>query len=282
MFSDTRLSSILWGVGLVLLGILLLLFNFDLLAASEPFVRLTLIALLAAAGAGFILGYFASRHDWARLIPGWTLLTLAAMVMTSSIDALDQRISAALLFIGLALAFGNIFALDRETHWWAVIPGGFLLVLGTVIGLSSVVDRVETLGAILFVGLGLVFVLLYWLGGRKRTWWALVPGAVLTLLGLAVLSTDTDGQSTVARWWPVLLIVLGLLIALTGARRRPPARMTVNTAPKSKRFGKPDGNASASGLSGGRSDVQERGQLGDYSQPAPGATIDILSDPEEE
>ena len=141
MFAEYRLSTMLWAVGLVLFGLILFLLNFNLFAQYEPLPQYILAALFATGAAVFFLGYFAARKEWARLIPAWTLLALAVMALTSTISALDQRITAALLFVGLALAFANIYLLDRRQNWWAMIPGGFMLVIGLVIALSVRITR---------------------------------------------------------------------------------------------------------------------------------------------
>lgn len=272
--SGYRLGTLGWALALILFGAVLLLVNLNVLTQYEQFLRLILASLLGAGAAGFFLSYFRTRHDWPRLIPAWTLLALTLMVVASGIDALNQRITAALLFIGLAAAFVNIYLLDRSEHWWAVIPGGFMLVIGGVIALSSRIARTETLGALLFVGMGLVFFALYWLAADKRQWWALVPGTVLTVFGLFIVTLGTESESSAAgqafaRWWPVLLIVIGVLVGAFGARRTPPARLRVDSAPK------PTAKPSPS------SSPPPRAALGEYTQPAPGAAVEILPDPDE-
>ncbi|MCB0129880.1 MAG: hypothetical protein KDD78_03495 [Caldilineaceae bacterium] len=279
MLRDYRLNRTVWAAGFVLVGVLLLLFNFDQFARYEPFAQYLLAALLAAGASGFFLSYFAAKKEWARLIPAWTLLALAGMVIMSTITAIDQRMTAALLFGGLAAAFANIYLLNRLEHWWAIIPSGFMLVLGLVIALSSLIERLEALATILFVGMGLVFFAVYWLAGARRHWWALVPGLVLTIFGLFVFSLDAanaEGTLPVFRWWPILLILIGVVIGLLGYRQAPRARLTVNSAPAhgvSKAKNSPRSESSSA--------PPHENQLGDYSRPAPGATVEILPDPDD-
>lgn len=288
-----RLGPIGWALALVLLGAVLLLVNLNLLAEYEQVLRLVLATLLGAGAAGFFLSYFRARHEWPRLIPAWTLLALTLMVITSGIDALNQRVTAALLFFGLAAAFVNIYLLRRSEHWWAVIPGGFMLVIGVAIALSSRITRLETLGALLFVGMGLVFFALYWLVGDRRQWWALVPGVVLTVFGLFIftLGTGTEGSASgqaLTRWWPVLLIVIGVLIGAFGTRRQPAERLRVDSAPKQAPAAapaSPKGSTTAAPAAtttmSDEAPPASRAALGEYTQPAPGATVEILSEPDE-
>ncbi len=276
--SDYRIGSLIWAAGLFFVGLVLLLFNFGVFDPYEPLVQYILTGILALSAVGFFLAYFSSRRDWAQLIPAWTLLALAAMALLSVNPSLDQRLNAAVLFIGLALAFAHIYLLDRVERWWAIIPGGFMLVLGVVIALSSVVASVEALGAALFIGMGLVFLLLYFLAGRRQ-WWALVPGSVLLLLGFFIFSVGSENERTLLRWWPAILMAIGALVGVTAYRRKPhKRRLTIHSAPAQRSATpSPQGEAPVAGPQ----TTQPRAQIGDYSRPAPGATVEILPDPDE-
>ena len=88
--------------------------------------------------------------------------------------------------------------------------------LGLVVGLSGSIARLEILGAILFAGLGLVFLLLGVAGGPQSRYWAQIPGSILLLFGFFVLAGDSargeEGLVWWARWWPLLPLLLGLVI----------------------------------------------------------------------
>ncbi len=253
-----------WAASMLAAGVVLLLFNLGVLTAYEPTAQYIVAAVLAALGGGFLASYVWQRDEWWRLMPGWTLLALATMVLLSVQVQLPRPIIAAVLFVGLAIAFVHIYLVKRADHWWAIIPGGFMLVLAGVIGLSVRVGRVETLGAALFVGMGGVFFVLYLLAGTRRHWWALIPGGVLMLFGLLIYTVDNTVQNALLRWWPAGLIVLGLGLAYVAATRVPsPTKLAVNVAAKTP---------TSSGAPG---------QLGEYSRPAPGASVEILPDPDE-
>ena len=268
-FKDNRMNNLAWAVTLVLAGLFLLLFNLDLFAAYEPTVQYVLAGLLAAAGFGFFGSYLSARQNWWRLIPAWTLLALAGMAYLTTLPGLDQRLTPALLFVGQALAFAHIYLLDRREHWWAIIPGGFMLVVGGVIALSSVVEQPETLGALLFVGMGGVFFLVYLLGGRSRHWWALIPGSVLAVFGVLLFTVGYQGNALL-KWWPVLLILLGLLLGWRAVRAKPRRKLPMQAAPNlTRRLGR-------SGQAGGAKTPRSR--LGQYAGPAPGASVQELTE----
>ena len=270
---DNRIGAFTWAVAFVLGGLGLLLFNFDAFTAYEPFLQYLLAGLLGLGSASFLASYLARTANWWRLIPAWTLLTLAAMVYLTTVPSLDQRIIAGLLFVGQALAFAHIYLLDREERWWAILPGGFMLVLGGVIALSSRTEDPGALGTLLFVGLGGVFFLLYLLGRRARLWWALIPGVVLVIFGFFLFSMDRGPGNALLRWWPLVLVGIGLFLAWRAVTRRPAApKLSINAASNITRHSTAKPRAAASA---------QPPRRGEYRGPAPGATVEVLADPDE-
>lgn len=268
--SLVRQSSVWWAAGLILGGLVLLLFNFGLFDRYSPVAEYVVAGALALPGLALLLRSLMHRDEWPRLVPAWTLLALAGMALLAAQPSVLPAVAASLLLLGLGLGFWNIYFIDRGQHWWAIIPGGFMLALGAVIALSSRITDMELLAAVLFAGLGLTFFLLYWLAGAGRHWWALAPGGVLLTFALFIFALQGLAvDSSTARWWPLLLILAGLGIGLVGDRRRaapspaPPAAVA-RPAP---------------------SPVEEtaapRAGLGAYTQPAPGASVEVLPDPDE-
>lgn len=273
---DPRTGRLGWALVLILGGLAILLFNLDTFAAYEPFLQYSLAAILGVGGIGFFISYLSQRSHWWRLIPGWTLLALAGMVYVSTLKSVDQRITSSLLFVGQSLAFGHIFLLDRHTRWWAVIPGGFMLVLGGVIALSSQVTDPDVLGTVLFIGMGAVFLLLYPLGTQRQLWWALIPGSVLVVFGFFLFSVERTSQNFLMRWWPLLLILIGIVVGWLAFRQPPRQKLKIHSASNLSR------HATAKRTGKETSPPAARGPLGEYQGPAPGASVEVLSDPDEE
>lgn len=291
--STQQLRKRILAAGLCLSGILLLLFNFNMFERYEPGVQYLLAALAALAGFGMFASYASARQNWWRLIPGWILLALAGIIFLSTFPTGDARWSAALLFAGLGAAFFHIFLLRRAEFWWALIPAGFMWVLGGVIALSMVVTRVETLGAFLFGGIGLVFFSVYLLGDRRQ-WWALMPGGILVFFGLFVLTWDQSADArpgALVQWWPLALIILGIVVGLR-SRRQPSVdadKIHVHSAPLrsrstqqrprheqpaytvSTRKPAPASSSADKPLAAQSADKSEMG-------PTPGTSIEILPD----
>lgn len=273
--NENRFNMLMWAAGLVLSGILLLLFNLDLLVNYEPLAQYTAAIALALASAGFFGGYTAKPTRWWRLIPAWTLLALAGMAVLSVAPIASPRLTAALLFVGLALAFGHIYIVNRQENWWAIIPGGFMFVVSVVTALSALADRLETLGAALFVGMGLVFLVLFIAIRSRGQWWPLIPAIVLIWFGLFVFAPSGDQMQRLLRWWPVVLILIGLAVGWRASPRRTPQdKISVNVAPAAPKTPAQPAAAPLAPKTAG----EEAGVLGAYSQPAPGASVEVLPD----
>lgn len=300
---ERRVTLTFWAFTLIGGGIWLLLINFNLLEQFEPTAQYILAGVLGILGIGFFGAFLGRREKWWRLIPGWLLLTLAAMVLMSTRAAIadetaglangllaDGRMIAAVLFWGMAIAFLHVFLLRRAVYWWAIIPSGFMFVLGGVVAISIVVTRLETLGALLSIGMGLVFILLYAVAQAEQGWWPLIPATVLILFGIASYTTGSEVQNALLNLWPIVLIVFGAYLGKLAWSKQPSdkaeGRMEVHSVGA---YGGAQTSADAS-LQSRRSDrettAQEgeeaEGVLGMYTGPAPGTSVDILDDDDED
>lgn len=225
-------DSVIWGAVLLVIGVGLLVWNLDILASMEITATWVVVALFALSGLAFVFSYLNKRSAWWRLIPGFTLLALAAVLFLSARGAPATWVAAVLL-AGVTLAFLVIYLSDREERWWALIPFGSVAVMVVVAALSTrPAVAPSLLGAVLFGGMGLVFFLIYALAReRQRFGWALVPAATLGIMGLAALAaylpTALPALAEAQRLWPVLLVVVGAGLlgyaALRASRQAPPA-----------------------------------------------------------
>jgi hypothetical protein len=125
-------SRVLWGSFLILAGLLFLLQN----VFNLPLGGLFWAALLALGGLLFISVYLNNRQHWWALIPGFTLLGVAATVFVNNFFLywmISQEVS---LSDGIGLAFAAVYLSDRR-NWWAIIPAGVMLTLAAI----SVLDQ---------------------------------------------------------------------------------------------------------------------------------------------
>jgi hypothetical protein len=191
---------------LIVAGVLFLLQSLGIVG----FAVIIWPALIGIASLAFLFVFLsAPQANWWAAIPGFILLGVAGIVALDQLAPEVGEIWSGSLFLGsIALAFWMIY-LSNPEHWWAVIPGGVLLTLAVVSGLSPVVEGIET-GGILFFGLGLTFALLAFLPTPEgRLTWSIIPAIVFLIVGVFMTAAATQLINYV---WPVLLILGGLYL----------------------------------------------------------------------
>jgi len=204
-------SRILWGVLLIVVGVLFLLQSLGAIRFAEVLWPV----LIGMASLAFLFVFFsAPQSNWWAAIPGFVLLSIAGVVALDQLtpdqlkpDVVDAW-SGSLFLGGIALAFWMIYVFNPG-QWWTVIPGGVLLTLAAIAGLSSVLQGVE-MGGIFFLGLGLTFALLALLPTPEgRLTWSIVPAIVLLIMGALITAAAAELINYV---WPAALILGGLYL----------------------------------------------------------------------
>ncbi len=119
---DRNRRALVIGLILIVLGVGLLAMQLMQPGFGQPLI-------LFLIGAAFLVGYFI-RRSYGLLIPGCILVGLA-------LGSLGVQIFGQfgdLTVIGLGIGFVAIYVIDllyrRVTHWWPLIPGGILIVVG--------------------------------------------------------------------------------------------------------------------------------------------------------
>jgi len=203
---DARTVNAVGAILLIGVGILLLLQNFGILGGI---VALIWSLIFGVGGLIFLYMFLTNRTQWWAIIPGFTLLGLAALIaLDQFLPRVGDVLGGTIFLGGIGLAFWVIYFLNRE-HWWAVIPGGVMFTVALVAGLDAVFEGLE-MGGVVLLGIGLTFGLLSLLPtpqGRMR--WALIPAAVLLVMGLLITAATTG---ILQYFWPAALIVVGLYL----------------------------------------------------------------------
>jgi len=205
-------SRTLWGVLLVVMGILFLLESLQILALGGAWA-----ALFVAAALVFGFAFFESRANWWAAIPGMVLLSIGVLIGTDALfPRLADAIGGSIVLGGIALSFWIIYLRTRLTQWWSIIPGGILGSLALGIAVEPFVHGDAFVG-IFFTGMALTFLLVYLLPtvGEKMAW-ALIPAGILGAMGLIFLSVATRLMGIL---WPLLLIGVGAYVLLRALRR---------------------------------------------------------------
>lgn len=170
----TDLSPWIWFIVLAFAGLLVLLvFLSDrrdyslLLATYILWVIAGLIALLelnilgdawvplyvlSAIAFPFLVVYFRDRNQWWALIPAYVLLAVGLMVLLLESNVLSDLLVPAYVMFAIAIPFLVVFANNRK-NWWALIPGGILVVIGTAFLIAEA--ALEFILPVVFIILGI-------------------------------------------------------------------------------------------------------------------------------
>lgn len=199
-------SRVLWGILLIAAGVLFLLQSLDIIRVAA--VVWPLIFGIASLAFLFIFAT-APQDNWWAAIPGFVLLGLAGVMALGELAPQVEETWGGSIFLGgIALAFWVIYLVNTE-QWWAIIPGGVLLTLAVVAGLSEALQGAET-GGIFFFGLGVTFALLALLPTPEgRLTWAFIPAVVLLAMGAVITAAAAELINYV---WPAALILGGLYL----------------------------------------------------------------------
>ncbi|MDZ7844566.1 MAG: hypothetical protein U5K99_07185 [Anaerolineales bacterium] len=203
-------GRIIWGLILIVLGVIFLLDQLGLIGNS---IQAAVLGLMALSGLVFLYTYFRDDSRWWAAIPGLALLGLAFAGLESLGNFLPGSDWGGAVFLGLlGFAFWLIY-LRGQVDWWAIIPGGVLVTLALVAGLDSMVRND---GALFFLGMGGTFALVGILPDRSQnTRWAFIPAGVLAVLGIFQLPLV---GSVTPYLWPAALIIIGIVILIKNWR----------------------------------------------------------------
>jgi len=85
--------------------------------------------VLTAIALPFLVVFVLDRSRWWALIPAYVLLAVGVMVGLIGSGVLDDLLIPAYIMFAVAIPFLVVYARDTK-KWWALIPGGFMGVLG--------------------------------------------------------------------------------------------------------------------------------------------------------
>ncbi|MBN1399578.1 MAG: hypothetical protein JXA74_02000 [Anaerolineae bacterium] len=207
---NNRLSPLVWGAILIVLGALFLLQNLGILGSLLSFVW---VLIFAAAGAAFLYVFVSEQQRWWAAIPGFSLLGLAFLIgVESAFPRLGDLVGAPVFLGAISLSFWAVYLRERR-FWWAIIPGGVMASVAALVfveGLNPPFD----VGGIILLGIGLTFALVGTVKtehGHMR--WAWIPAGVMAILGILILG---ESVAALRYLWPVVLIGAGALFVIRG------------------------------------------------------------------
>jgi hypothetical protein len=160
------------------------------------------------------------RGGW---IGGLVLILLGLVFLA---DQFYPGILGGWMFLaGLGLIFLIAYVFSRQYGF--LIPGCILGALGVGVGLIETNTLTgDGEGGVIVLALGLGFIAIWLIDllvtrGRRAGWWPLIPGGILTLVGVGILSGNEAWVQDIGQWWPVVFIIVGVWILLERIIRRP-------------------------------------------------------------
>jgi hypothetical protein len=152
-----------------------------------------------------------------RSVGGVVLIVLGVLLLLG--QRLEVGGEAVVALIGVA--FLTAYLLTRQYGF--LVPGGIMTGLGIGIIYEN---RLDGSGAPVLLGLGAGFLTIYAVSSlRGRVpgdWWPLIPGTVLAFIGLLLAANATGTLAAVGRWWPLILILIGLYVVFRRPARPAP------------------------------------------------------------
>jgi hypothetical protein len=155
------------------------------------------------------------------VVGGSLLIAIGLLVL------LAQTVQAESLGLLFLPALGGLFLVagivGRQVGF--IIPGGILfgIGLGAIFTQNPALIAADTAkGGVFLLGFALGWFLITVLSRlftRQTQWWALIPGGIMLFVGGALMlgGTALTALEFAGRWWPLILIALGLIVIV---RRR--------------------------------------------------------------
>ena len=196
-------SNLFWGILLVGFGGLALARQFGYLDQLPDSIWMWVFALVSFMA--FITYALSGFREWGWLFPAGVFGGLAA-VIGFAVSGYDNPAMASPLFFGLLIPFVAAYFANRQSNWWALIPGGIMLFLAMVLLL---VDNVggEWIGTMFLFLIGLTFFAVYW--NNRTRWWALLVAYIMFVLSLAPAMSSFGGD-TAAYYGAIFLFAVAL------------------------------------------------------------------------
>jgi hypothetical protein len=155
------------------------------------------------------------RRDPGGLVAGLVIAGVGLFFLAGQLEPDIGRFVT--LFIGLALL--AVFVVTREYGF--LIPGSLL----TGVGIGIVIDAAasgEAESGVMMLAIAGGFLGIWVIGSLYRLpenhWWPLIPGGILTLIGLVQLGRSQ--VDTTLSLWPIVLIIVGALVLARAITRR--------------------------------------------------------------
>jgi hypothetical protein len=148
-------------------------------------------------------------------LPGIMLVVIGCVLLA----ARWLEVAGAGVLAAIAAVFLTAYATSR--NYGFLIPGMILGGLAAGVGLRE--SGYDPQGGLVVIGLAAgffgIFIIDVFTGHQDR-WWPLIPAGILSAVGSDQLVRGTVVSDTIARYWPLALVVAGVAILMTSMRSR--------------------------------------------------------------
>jgi len=109
---------------LLVIGVMVPLIEMDLL--EDAWIATYVMLAIALP---FFVAFLNNRKNWGFLIPAYVLTAIGVMVPLIELRVLEDTLIATYVMLAIAIPFFVVYLVNTK-HWWALIPGGILAVIG--------------------------------------------------------------------------------------------------------------------------------------------------------
>ncbi|MCK5145789.1 hypothetical protein KAR48_03485 [bacterium] len=210
-------TPFLFGLFFILFGGFLLLGTTGIVQIDE---EITVASIFAIAGLVMIQAHFLQKKPIWMLIVGGISLFIGTAVFIENTRIIPEESIGVLLFVIAAAIFLLQLRKGKEA-WWAIIPGGFCLVMAGHVLLSLTMWHPEELhGALFFGGMGAIFGIIYLLKDENyNLGWAKWPALSALIMSAFILFVNND-QTIGKLFFPLILIFFGGIILFKSMHRQ--------------------------------------------------------------
>ncbi len=208
-------KNMLIGILIIFIGILALLINMNVIPNAEDFVGGVFFLVVAYV----FYRLYRQKQAWWPLLPALFFACIGVVLVIQNFVYIPDSIMGSAFFWCGAIVFGYLYAKNNR-KWWALLIAGVCVTFGTIV----FIDTFHLLagdqdGVVLFIGVGLTFMLLYMQrNAENKLGWAIYPGAGSILLALLFYFQNTD-WITADYFLPVVFILAGGFLIFRASRR---------------------------------------------------------------